>query len=96
MTGKLPALHASMLDRVVATVRGDARFEALLGSGSLVYGGFDEYSDLDLVVVVRATDHGRTMAERHAFAAGLGPLLAAFAGDHVGEPRLLICPLVRR
>ena len=31
--------------------------------------------------------HGRL----RAFAAGLGPLLACFTGEHVGEPRLLIC-----
>ena len=31
------------------------------------------------------------MAERHAIAATLGPLVAAFTGEHVGEPRLLIC-----
>lgn len=91
MTGKLPELHASMRDRVVAAMQGDERFEALLGSGSLAYGGFDEHSDLDFVLVVRAGDHARMMAERRGFAASLGPLLAAFSGEHVGEPRLLIC-----
>jgi hypothetical protein len=28
---------------------------------------------------------------RAGFAGALGPLLSAFTGDHVGEPRLLIC-----
>jgi len=87
----LPDLHARMLERVVTVVRTDARFEALLGTGSLAYGGFDEHSDLDFVIVVRANDHAEAMAEREAFAARLGPLLAAFGGEHVGEPRLLIC-----
>ncbi len=80
-----------MLERVVAAVRADARFEALLGSGSLAYGGFDEHSDLDFVIVVREADYAAAMAERHSFAAGLGALLSAFTGEHVGEPRLLIC-----
>ncbi len=31
------------------------------------------------------------MSERSAIAASLGQLLAAFTGEHVGEPRLLIC-----
>jgi hypothetical protein len=86
----LPDLHAQMPDRVVAAVRCDDRFEALLGTGSLAYGGFDEHSDLDFVIVVRAADHAAAMAGRQAFAAGLGSLLA-FGGEHVGEPRLLIC-----
>lgn len=90
-TGKLSDLQARMLDRAIAGVRDDQRFEALLGSGSLVYGGFDEHSDFDFVVVVRPGDHAQVMAERHRFAAGLGELLAAFTGEHVGEPRLLIC-----
>jgi predicted nucleotidyltransferase len=80
-----------MLERVTAAVRADGRFEALLGAGSLAYGGFDEYSDLDFVIVVRADAHGAAMAERKAFAQRLGSLLAAFGGEHVGEARLLIC-----
>lgn len=87
----LPDLHARMLERVIGAVRADGRFEALLGTGSLAYGGFDEHSDLDFVIVVRAEDHAAAMAERQAFAAQLGSLLAAFGGEHVGEPRLLIC-----
>jgi hypothetical protein len=31
------------------------------------------------------------MGDRHAIAASLGHLLAAFTGEHVGEPRVLIC-----
>ena len=91
LISKLSDLQAGMLDRVVTTVQHDERFEALLGSGSLAYGGFDEHSDFDFVVVVRAGDHAQVMRERHRFAAGLGCLLAAFTGEHVGEPRLLIC-----
>jgi hypothetical protein len=88
---QLPHLHAGMRDRVIAVMRDDERFQALLGSGSMAYGGFDEHSDLDLVLVVRAADHAQAMAERRGFAGKLGPLLAAFSGEHVGEPRLLIC-----
>jgi len=91
ITDRLPDLHAGMRDRVIAAMRDDQRFEAQLGSGSLAYGGLDEHSDLDFVLVVRAADHAQTMAERHGFATRLGPLLAAFSGEHVGEPRLLIC-----
>jgi hypothetical protein len=87
----LPVLHARMIERVIAGVQADARFDALLATGSLAYGGFDEHSDLDFVIVVRAEDHAAAMAGRQAFAQRLGSLLAAFSGEHVGEPRLLIC-----
>ncbi|MBS0548042.1 MAG: nucleotidyltransferase domain-containing protein [Proteobacteria bacterium] len=79
------------LDRTLAACRGDARIEALLGAGSLVTGGFDAQSDLDFVVVVRADSHAALLGGAKAFAAGLGPLVSAFTGEHVGEPRLLIC-----
>ncbi len=91
MIPKLPALHAAMLSRVIAAVPADLRFEALLGAGSMVTGGFDDESDLDLVLLVRPDAFAGVMADRRAFAAGLGDLLACFSGEHVGEPRLLIC-----
>lgn len=87
----LPALHAGMLDRIIAIVPDDRRVEALLGGGSMALGGFDEQSDLDLVVVVWAEDHAAMLADARTFVARCGSLLAAFTGEHVGEPRLLIC-----
>jgi hypothetical protein len=75
-----------MLDRVLAAVARDARVEALLGMGSLVTGGWDEHSDFDFVVVEAAP-----VADRRAFAEAIGPLLSCFTGEHVGEPKLLIC-----
>lgn len=81
----------SMLDRAVATMRDDPRFDALLAGGSYVTGGFDAKSDFDFIVVVRADAHAEVMAERRAVAGRLGALLSAVTGEHVGEPRLLIC-----
>lgn len=51
----------------------------------------DEFSDLDLVVVVRSSAWPAILDRRRAIAASLGPLLEAFTGEHVGEARLLIC-----
>ena len=51
----------------------------------------DEFSDLDLVVVVDPAARERISGERLGLAGSLGPLLAAFTGEHVGEPRLVIC-----
>lgn len=91
MTSILPTIHKTMLARVQTAVAADERFLALLAGGSYLHGGFDEHSDLDLVLVVADGAYGEVMAARKAFAASLGLLLAAFTGEHVGEPRLLIC-----
>jgi predicted nucleotidyltransferase len=91
MTSTLPHLHTLFLERVRTAVEHDERVVALLGGGSLVHGGFDEQSDLDLVLVVEENAHSDLMGSRIAFAQGLGDLVAAFTGEHVGEPRLLIC-----
>jgi hypothetical protein len=90
--GTLPEIHSTVLERVIAVLEADDRFEALLGGGSMIHGGFDEQSDLDLILVARSVvDHSSVMAERREIAARAGTLLAAFTGEHVGEPRLLIC-----
>jgi hypothetical protein len=51
----------------------------------------DEHSDLDLVIAVEPACFDAVMHDRQAMAASLGSLLAAFTGEHVGAPRLLIC-----
>jgi hypothetical protein len=91
MIGAIPDLHAAMLSRVIEALQNDPRIDAVLGGGSLVHGGFDQQSDLDLVVVVCGDAYAAVMAERRVLAARAGELLAAFTGEHVGEPRLLIC-----
>jgi len=76
---------------IVSGLRGVPEVLGVAAGGSFVSGRMDEYSDLDLLVVVaeRAIDEIRS--RRQELAATLGPLLAAFTGEHVGEPRLLIC-----
>ncbi len=91
MPSTLPDLHADTLRRIIAVIREDSRFDAILGGGSLIHGGFDIHSDLDLVLVVRPDAYADVMENRRAVADGIGDLLAAFTGEHVGEPRLLIC-----
>lgn len=91
MPAAFPALHAEMLHKIHAAVADDPRMVALLAGGSYIHGGFDPHSDLDLVVVVDERRYGEVMAARLAFAEQMGGLLSAFTGEHVGEPRLLIC-----
>ncbi len=87
----LPQLHAAFLRTALPRLQADERLVAVAAGGSFLTGGMDEYSDLDLVVVVEPTAAPQVIQERQQIAAHLGPLLAAFTGEHVGEPRLLIC-----
>ncbi|MDF2500782.1 MAG: oxalate:formate antiporter [Anaerosporomusa subterranea] len=69
------------------------RFEILgiAAGGSWITNTMDEFSDIDLVIVVD-TNHEREISqERMVIAEKLGNLLSAFTGEHVGEPRLIIC-----
>lgn len=87
----LPAEHAEVLARIQRCVAEDGRFDGLAAGGSLLTGGVDAYSDLDLVVVTADQHHRQVMDQRAEIAASWGKLLTAFTGEHVGEPRLLIC-----
>ncbi len=90
----LPDAHRAVLRGIVSGLRRHAEILGLTAGGSFVSDGMDEFSDLDLVVVVRADAPGAggaLLKRRPEIATGLGPLLAAFTGEHVGEPRLLIC-----
>ncbi|STU64199.1 plasmid-like protein [Klebsiella michiganensis] len=48
MLSTLPDLHRSFAEQLKLNVQSDARIHSLLGGGSLIHGGFDKYSDLDL------------------------------------------------
>ncbi len=87
----LPEGHARFLAEAVSRLAADPRVVGVAGGGSLVSGSFDEFSDLDLVIAVDDEGYETVLAERRMLAGALGPLLQGFMGEHVGEPRLLIC-----
>jgi hypothetical protein len=91
MTSNLPFVHNAFLEQLIKVLEKDIRFESLLAGGSIIHGGLDEHSDLDFLVVVRADHYEVVMKSRTEFARQLPGLLSAFTGEHVGEPRLLIC-----
>ena len=90
-SGFLPEGHARFLDAAVARLRDDPRIVAVAIGGSYLHRRIDEFSDLDLIVAVEPTEYASVSADRKRIAAAIGGLLAAFTGEHVGEPRLLIC-----
>lgn len=87
----IPQLHQSFLTNALEIFKKDKRIEGVAIGGSFISSNMDEYSDLDLVIVINPDHYGEIMAERKSLAASLGQLLSSFTGEHVGEPRLLIC-----
>jgi hypothetical protein len=87
----VPAPHRQFLQKLVEILSADARIMGIAAGGSYLTNSMDAFSDLDLVIGVEPSEYANVMAERRAIAASLGSLLAAFTGEHVGEPRLLIC-----
>ena len=88
--GSLPTLHREFLRRAVDDLSRDPRLVGVAAGGSFRTNSLDAYSDLDLVVVVDPDAWPAILGEREAIVRPLGSLLAAFTGEHVGEPRLLI------
>ena len=91
MLSTLPDLHRSFAEQLKLKFQSDSRIHSLLAGGSIIHGGFDQYSDLDFIVVVDPGYYDEVMAQRRELAGTLGHLLHAFTGENVGEPRLLIC-----
>lgn len=71
-------------------VSNDPNVVGLAVAGSWITNELDEYSDLDLILVTKekvSNDKEKMIA----YAKTIGNLISGFTGEHVGEPRLLIC-----
>jgi len=76
--------------QAAAILQQDDNCTGLAVGGSWLSKELDDYSDLDLVLITRqpvAGDRDRMLE----YAARLGKFISGFTGEHVGEPRLLIC-----
>lgn len=80
----------SFATRVVSVLKNDQSVLGLAVAGSWLSNEIDEWSDLDLIIVTRHSINANK-AQMVAYAERFGHLLSAFTGEHVGEPRLLIC-----
>jgi hypothetical protein len=87
----MPARTRAFLGGALAAFRTFPELAGVAAGGSFVSSRLDDYSDLDLLVVVTERAAPLAVSQRRRIAASLGPLLAAFPGDPVHEPRLLIC-----
>lgn len=84
-------VHERFIKQAKKKISRDNRLTGLLAGGSMIHGAMDEYSDLDLVIVCDNVYRNEIMEQRIQLAEELGQLLSAFTGEHVGEPRLVIC-----
>jgi predicted nucleotidyltransferase len=87
----LPPVHAVFLEKAIPVWQKDVRISAVAAGGSFITREMDEFSDLDLIIAVTPESFPDVMKERQQIAGKAGKLLASFTGEHVGEPRLLIC-----
>lgn len=83
-------IQRDFADQAAECLRSDPEVLGLAAGGSWISDELDDYSDLDLVLVTRERISG-DRARMLDYAHRLGELLQSFTGEHVGEPRLLIC-----
>ncbi|WP_293305950.1 aminoglycoside 6-adenylyltransferase [Pedobacter sp. UBA5917] len=71
-------------------LKNDESVIGLAVGGSWLSNEIDRYSDLDLILVTKekvSADQSKMLQ----YANQLGEMISAFTGEHVGEPRVLIC-----
>ena len=89
--GNLPEAHRTFIEKSVPRLKKDSRLTGVAIGGSFLLDEIDEFSDLDLVVYVDPQHYASVLAKRVEIVQNMGSLLESFTGEHVGEPRLLIC-----
>ncbi|ACT93544.1 aminoglycoside 6-adenylyltransferase [Dyadobacter fermentans] len=85
----IPYDYQKFVDSLRSHLQSNIEFLGLAVGGSWIDNQLDSFSDIDLILVHRSPQI--PMADRRALAKAFGNLLACFSGEHVGEPRLLIC-----
>lgn len=86
----LPSTHKQLLLKIVKTLSEDPRVCGIGASGSYASDSMDKYSDLDLVIAIHPEQFSNVMADRFNMLEKIDGKIAAFTGEHVGEPRLVI------
>ncbi|WP_121356335.1 aminoglycoside 6-adenylyltransferase [Flavisolibacter nicotianae] len=83
-------LQKEFAGKAAEILKEDENVIGLAVAGSWLTNEMDEFSDLDLILVT----HERISSDKNRmldYANRLGQLLSGFTGEHVGEPRVLIC-----
>ena len=72
---ELPDLHRQFLLSSNDYLKKDKRILGVAGGGSLISGNMDEFSDLDLVLIIDPSHYKHVLNERRKIALGMGSLL---------------------
>ena len=83
-------IQKEFADRTTEVLKGDKNVIGLAVAGSWLTNEIDEFSDLDLILVTERKISGDKQ-QMVNYAKRFGKLLSGFTGEHVGEPRVLIC-----
>ncbi|MGK6351859.1 hypothetical protein [Parapedobacter sp. DT-150] len=83
-------IQRDFADRAKRILESNENVIGLAVAGSWLTNEIDEFSDLDLILVTqqKISDDKNLMLD---YAKRLGNFLSGFTGEHVGEPRVLIC-----
>jgi len=83
-------IQVDFANRAKTILEPDDNVIGLAVAGSWLTNEIDEFSDLDLILVTRQkVSHNKNLMLDYA--KSLGDFLSGFTGEHVGEPRVLIC-----
>jgi hypothetical protein len=87
----LPQQHRSFLRTIINQAPKWEEIEGIAIGGSFISGKMDQYSDLDLIIIMNTEEEKAFETKSKIFIESLGSLLIAFTGEHVGVPNLYIC-----
>jgi predicted nucleotidyltransferase len=83
-------IQKEFADSASKILKDDKNVIGLVVAGSWLTNEIDEFSDLDLILVTQRKISG-DKEKMLDYAKRLGQFLSGFTGEHVGEPRVLIC-----
>jgi hypothetical protein len=83
-------IHLAFAERAKSILAIDENVMGLAVGGSWLTNEIDAFSDLDLILVTKQKISGEKSLMID-YAKRLGNFLSGFTGEHVGEPRVLIC-----
>jgi predicted nucleotidyltransferase len=83
-------IQKEFADKAVEIVKADENIVGVAVAGSWLTNAIDAFSDLDLILVTKEKVGG-DKEKMLAYAERFPHFLSGFTGEHVGEPRVLIC-----
>ena len=83
-------MQKDFADKVIEIIKEDSNVIGLAVAGSWITNELDEYSDLDIILITKKKIAG-DKEKMIAYAKSFGDCISGFTGEHVGEPRVLIC-----